>query len=177
MSLLQMSGLKSYLTSHIHEVPAKLKIGPTGPTDELYEDHLNVNPVPPSSDTGLVDLTHENSITAQSQSAQSQKSTRLGDERVREERSRPSKPKKSFPCDKCASVFVTAVKLNDHKYNLHGNSSSSEDLFTPIKNSQKNKARKMANKQTKIKVENVDVMESSELEQADQDQGGECGCY
>merc|ERR1719339_511982 len=59
------------------------------------------------------------------------------------------------------------MKLNDHKYNLHGNSSSSEDLFTPIKNSQKNKARKMANKQTKIKVEKVDtVMKSSESEAA-----------
>jgi len=62
--------------------------------------------------------------------------------------------KSKFKCKSCKEIFLTAMKLNHHVYHQHGNSSSDEDPFTPISNTQKNKARKMANRCKKIKMSN-----------------------
>ena len=64
----------------------------------------------------------------------------------------PLAKKSLFECGKCKSKFCTAVKLNNHMYTMHGNSSSSDDPFTPIANAEKNKARKLRNKNKKVKL-------------------------
>jgi len=65
----------------------------------------------------------------------------------------PPVKKSLFECEKCKEKFCTAVKLNNHMYTMHGNSSSSEDPFTPIANAEKNKARKLRNRNKKVKLE------------------------
>ena len=62
--------------------------------------------------------------------------------------------KSKFECKSCKEIFLTAIKLNHHVYHQHGNSSSDDDPFSPISNTQKNNARKLANKCKKIKMSN-----------------------
>jgi len=59
---------------------------------------------------------------------------------------------RKFECTKCKKTFSTSTKLNYHRFHDHGNSSSEDDPFTPIPNSRKNKARKLANKCKKMKI-------------------------
>ena len=120
-------------------------LSPTPPSSSSQAPKLSVNssslskPLIASYSSHQVKIIHKTAVNS-------------GEGSSDDERIGPVVKKSKLECAKCKEIFFTATNLNNHIYQHHGNSSSEDDPFTPIPNSQKNKARKVANKCKKIKI-------------------------
>jgi len=107
---------------------------------KLYVNSLSLSKPPiASSSSQQVKIIHNTAVNS-------------GEGSSGDEHTVPVVKKSKLECAKCKEIFFTATKLNNHIYQYHGNSSSEDDSLTPVPNSQKNKARKVANKCKKIEI-------------------------